>query len=122
MMRDDLPSFNMRVVLFELSDDTVVDRLSRRIMCVNTACQKVYSTAIQTPTKCTTCSGELTRRADDEPEVIRKRLAIYAQHKDEMLAEYRRYGVTIETFNVERIGLDDMFTQFSKLLNFQVSV
>lgn len=122
IMREDMPDFNLRVVLFELSDDTVVARLSSRVMCVNTACQQVYSTAIEAPTQCAACGDALTRRADDEPEVIRKRLAIYAQHKDEMLAEYARYGIAIETFNVENVALADMFTQFSKLLGTQASV
>lgn len=115
MMRDDLPNFALRVVLFELSDDVIVDRLSNRIVCENMSCQKVYSAA-RGLTECSLCSGTLMRRPDDEPEVVRKRLAVYAKHKEELLAAYEEHNVRIEIFDVEGIAFDDMFTQFSKVL------
>ncbi len=80
-----------KVVFFDIEDDEVVRRLTSRLVCGNKACQAVYSTVAKPPKiagKCDKCSADLVKRADDDEVVIRKRLAVYATHKQELLDFY----------------------------------
>ena len=62
------------VLLFDIDDDELVQRLSGRTVCEN--CQTPY-TGREPGTACDKCGGTLVRRKDDEPEAIRNRLAVY---------------------------------------------
>jgi len=39
--------FNFRVILFEISDEIVIDRLKSRLICSNRQCQAIFSTKTQ---------------------------------------------------------------------------
>ena len=116
MMAENLPSYQMRVVPFELSSEVIVERLSQRLVCANTSCQKSL-VRLLSHHHVSFVLLLLVRRPDDEPDVIRKRLSVYADHEAALLAAYDRLGLTIERFDVEHVALDDMFAQFNKLLN-----
>lgn len=120
MIQEVLPDYRPRVVLFEISDQALVQRLSRRLVCKNTECQEIY-TASDNLSMCAACSAPLERRKDDTIEVVEKRLQIYADHKDAMLKAYRELGITVDVFDVEHVQLGDMYTQFSKVLYHQNS-
>jgi adenylate kinase len=61
-------------LLFDVTDDELVKRLSGRTVC--DTCQTPYM-GLEPGTKCNKCGGTLVRRKDDEPESIRNRLKVY---------------------------------------------
>lgn len=79
------------VALFDVSDETAVDRLGGRWTCAK--CGAGYHERHMPPKKaglCDTCGGELKQRSDDKPETIRERLRVYAQQTAALVDEYAR--------------------------------
>ncbi|MEM2902584.1 MAG: adenylate kinase [Candidatus Bathyarchaeia archaeon] len=71
------------VVYLEVPDETIVERLSTRIICEK--CGAIYNEKYlkpKNPGTCDKCGGLLRKRKDDEPEVILERLKVY--RKDTM--------------------------------------
>ena len=69
------------VVSIEIDDEVIVERMDGRRVC--TACGAPYHVKNMPPKVegvCDACGGELKERADDKPEVVRDRLAVY--HKE----------------------------------------
>lgn len=62
------------VLVFEIDDDRLVERLSARTVCDR--CQTPY-TGRAAGEPCDKCGGRLIRRKDDEPEAVRNRLRVY---------------------------------------------
>lgn len=90
----------------DVPTDVIVERLSTRVECAD--CAKVVSASFVVDGKCPQCgNSKLTRRADDEPEVIRKRLDNYQQQTAPLIEHYRKLGklvaingsLPIETIN-----------------------
>jgi adenylate kinase len=73
------------VVDIEVPEDTLVRRLSTRLIC--SVCG---TTAVPASTKCAKCGGALIQRIDDDPGVIRERLRIYARDTRSIVEYYRR--------------------------------
>ena len=72
-----------------LSDPEVIKRLSSRLECMK--CKASYGPAHK-PKKagvCDLCGGELVKRKDDTPELIRKRLETYHDETEPLLEYYR---------------------------------
>lgn len=68
------------VLRFAVDDEEVVERLSGRRVCRE--CGAVYHVSANPPSEegvCDVCGGELYQRDDDQEEVIRTRLASYAE-------------------------------------------
>ncbi|MFH1098647.1 MAG: nucleoside monophosphate kinase, partial [Candidatus Uhrbacteria bacterium] len=86
------------VIGLQIGDSEAIRRLADRWICV---CGKPYA-GQELPLrsgekmKCAACNGKLFRRPDDEPVAIRRRLEIYHERTEPVLAEYRRRGVLIE--------------------------
>ena len=118
MMRDEMPGYRARVVLFDIEHETIIDRIKNRIECSSVDCRKVFSMHVfsGTPVVCPVCGAKLNRRSDDKADVVKKRLLVYEEHKKELLSSYRRLGIPVAVFKVDEIPLHEMFTQFSKLL------
>ncbi len=79
-----------------ISDDEAVDRLSGRVQC--TKCRQTYHLKHSPPIKkdmCAICGGDLVRRADDTPSVIRKRLETYHFMTEPLTRYYRQRGVLL---------------------------
>jgi len=78
------------VVNLNVPDNVIVKRLSARLQCKN--CGAIYNEITMQPKvagKCDKCGGELFKRVDDQPEVIRERLKVY-QKASEPVVEYYR--------------------------------
>lgn len=118
IMKDTMPEYSARVVLFDISHETIIDRIKNRIECTSVDCRKVFSAHVfgGTPVVCPVCGAQLHRRSDDSVDVVRKRLAVYEENKAELLQRYQELGMTIEVFDVENVALHEMFTSFSRLL------
>jgi adenylate kinase len=81
-------------ILFEVSDDEVIRRLSGRRTCP--ACGRVYHVAFSpplTPDHCDADAHELVLRADDNPQTIQTRLAVYRRENRPLTEYYRELGL-----------------------------
>ena len=82
------------VVSFEISDETIVDRMSGRRVCPG--CGRTYHTA-HLPSKkgeeCEDCGAKLSIRADDAPDVVRSRLEVYHSVTEPLKAYYESKGM-----------------------------
>jgi adenylate kinase len=84
------------VLMFDIDDDELVQRLSARTVCEQ--CQTPY-TGREAGSKCSNCGGTLMRRKDDEPDAVRNRLAVYRRQTEPVLAWYEQHGTKIATVN-----------------------
>ena len=86
-------------VLFDVSEEAVVQRLSGRRVCKN--CGAIFH-VVNNPPKvagvCDVCGGELYQRDDDEETAIRQRLASFRKDTEPVLSFYEKLGklVTID--------------------------
>ncbi len=82
------------VVYIEVSEEEVVRRLSSRRICSD--CGKIYNTLFKKPEKegvCDECGGDLYRREDDEPEVIRDRYSTFIEETSPLIDYYEERGL-----------------------------
>lgn len=104
------------VVLFNASDQVLMDRISGRIQC--RLCGKIYHTTNLKPKvegKCDIDNGELFQRDDDKPEAIKKRFADYEKLTKPIVDFYRKKGVL---FEVDAAGaIDPILEQVYKKLD-----
>lgn len=80
-------------VLLDVSDETVVERMSGRRVC--STCGASYHIAARPPKQeglCDLCGGALIRRSDDAPETVRRRLDLYHRETEAVEAFYRQRG------------------------------
>ncbi len=84
------------VISLEVSDDTIVTRMSGRRVCAN--CGASYHVEFK-PSKdgatCDSCGTELSIRRDDSPEVVKSRLDIYHEQTEPLKAYYEKTGKLI---------------------------
>ena len=82
------------VILLEVSDDTVVQRLASRRVC--SSCGAIYN-AIAHPPKiegvCDICCSKVIQRDDDKESVIRNRLAVYHEQTLPLVEYYEKKGM-----------------------------
>ncbi|MGI8497288.1 MAG: adenylate kinase [Gemmatimonadaceae bacterium] len=95
------------VLMFDVPDEELVQRLSGRTVC--DVCQTPYSgRAPGTP-----CDrkdgGKLVRRADDEPEAIRRRLHVYREQTAPVLDWYRKKGARVVA--IDAVGPKEDITE-----------
>ncbi|MDA8131069.1 MAG: adenylate kinase [Elusimicrobia bacterium] len=81
------------VVFLNVSEEEVTRRLGARRTC--TGCGKIYNTISAPPAKenvCDACGKPLMVRDDDKPAVIDRRLQVYRDQTEPLLAYYRASG------------------------------
>ncbi len=77
----------------EVEDEVIVRRMSGRRTCRDcSATFHVENNPPRTEGRCDFCGGELTVRADDAPETVRKRLATYHSETEPLKAFYSERG------------------------------
>ena len=82
-----------KVLSIVVSDEEVVRRLSTRRNCRR--CNTVYGETNQAPLRegtCDRCHDKLYQRPDDQPDIVKKRLAIFHNQTEPLIAYYRRAG------------------------------
>ena len=63
------------IILLEVKNQTVIERLSTRRTCLG--CKEIYNTRTYKNTECEKCGATLTQRDDDKPQAIKHRLEVY---------------------------------------------
>lgn len=96
------------VLLFNVPDELLVERLSGRTMC--DVCQMPF-TGREPGEPCGINGhepqGTLIRRKDDEPEAVRNRLAVYASQTSPVIQWYEEHGANIRC--IDAVGsLDEV--------------
>jgi len=82
------------VVYFDLPEEKIVRRLSGRLICAR--CGAIYHMEHHPPRQpgiCDVDEGPLYRRDDDQPEVVRKRIQVYREETQPLVAFYRERGL-----------------------------
>lgn len=80
----------------DLSDEDIVERTSKRVICSNKSCGEIYNLEFKKPSQegiCDICESTLEQRDDDKPETIRKRLATYQEKTGVLVDYYAEKGV-----------------------------
>jgi adenylate kinase len=105
------------VVVLRADDDVIVRRLSGRRACTN--CGAVYHVETDPPKQegvCDNCGAALVLRPDDAPETIRRRLAVYREQTEPVLAHYRGTGTRVHEIDGDR-PIDTVQAELVELLS-----
>ena len=76
-----------------VEDEILVSRLSKRLLCKS--CGHIHHEEFSPPSwagVCDACGGELYRRPDDDPEVVRERLRVYQEQTRPLIDFYEERG------------------------------
>ena len=90
------------VILLDVDDETVVERLCGRRMCKK--CGRIFHVSFKpssTGDLCDECGGELYQRDDDKEEVIRQRLAVYHSQTAPLVDYYGKAGLLLRVPGAE---------------------
>ena len=83
-------------------DETIVERVSSRRVCVN--CQSGFNIITLMPKQegiCNKCQGKLIQRDDDKPETVKKRLDVYRKEIKSLIDFYKEKGL-LKNINAEQ--------------------
>ncbi|MGH7265436.1 MAG: adenylate kinase [Candidatus Rokuibacteriota bacterium] len=86
-----------RVVVFDIGEDALVERLGGRRVCPR--CGRNYHVRFSPPARpgvCDACGTTLVQRSDDEESTVRRRLGVYARDTRPLIERYRGRGL-VET-------------------------
>ncbi|MBI4410407.1 MAG: adenylate kinase [Gemmatimonadetes bacterium] len=84
------------VVVIEVPEDVLVQRLSGRRQCPHCgAVHNVYFTPPRQPGVCDRCGANLAQRSDDDAATVRRRLTVYREQTEPLVAYYRRRGTPV---------------------------
>jgi adenylate kinase len=82
------------VILLDVPDNVVIERLSGRRMCRN--CGSIFHVSFNPSSRgdiCDKCGGEIYQRDDDREEVIRNRLKVYHEQTAPLIEYYENEGI-----------------------------
>lgn len=103
-------------------DEDIIKRIVNRRMCSNKECGAIYNTVFS-PSKvenvCDVCGSELVKRADDNEETVRQRLAVYHKTANELLNYYKNENIlfTIYPDIYSKTVFEDNIAQVESYLN-----
>jgi len=92
------------VLSIEISDAEIEERMSGRRVCQS--CGAPYHVKARPPKKegvCDSCGGALVQRADDRPETVRDRLAVYHAETEPLKGFYEQKGLLSQVANQSTI-------------------
>jgi len=109
---DDLDRAVDLVILFEAPDEVLVKRLSGRRSCPEDG--SVYNVFYNPPEEegiCDRCGGELVHRADDDEETVARRLEVYQDETQPLIAFYAEHEAPLERIPADR-DVDEIYVDF----------
>lgn len=104
------------VLSLEVPDEEIIKRAAGRFVCRQ--CGAIYNRDISPPLKdhiCDNCGGEVYRRTDDEPEVVRKRLKVYREQTQPLIEYYDHQGA-LTTFDGNQ-SPDAVYIELKRYVN-----
>jgi adenylate kinase len=104
------------VVLIDVPEDELVERLAGRRMC--RGCGKGYHVVFDPPQKadvCDACGSELYQRTDDNEATVRNRLTVYRAQTEPLVGYYEQRGVLRNVHGGGKMP-DEVFAQVERLL------
>lgn len=118
LLKDDaFKHFDLKLVRFIVSEQTVIDRIGGRMICKNKACQTIYGK--KNPSKvagvCDKCGKTLIKRVDDTQAVIKDRYKTYYDQEVELLVSFEKAGVKPKDVSAEQ-EIDAVFADFEKII------
>jgi adenylate kinase len=105
------------VIVLEVPDEALVQRLSGRRSCPN--CGSVYNVYFDKPKqdeRCDRCNTELVQRVDDKKETVVRRLDVYKQQTSPIIEYYQNHGAPVHTIDGDR-GIDDVQRDILEILD-----
>jgi adenylate kinase len=93
------------VLNIEVPDETIVRRMSGRRTCAK--CGATYHIDYNPPKTegiCDNCGAQLTIRKDDDPEIVKNRLAVYHSETEPLKAFYEEKGVLKTVIGQEKLA------------------
>jgi adenylate kinase len=90
------------VLVFEIPEEELVRRISGRVVCEG--CQ-TPATGRDVGEQCAKCGGRLVRRADDEPDAVRHRLAVYKKQTAPVIDWYDNHEANV--IRLDAVGTPD---------------
>ena len=87
------------VASIEVPRDVILDRLTTRRTCSNSACQEIYNIKSNPPAagdKCKKCGSPTIQRADETVEAISKRLDVYNEKTAPLIGYYEKKGMLLK--------------------------
>lgn len=94
-----------KVLSLEVSDETIVERLSGRRECK--ACGTPYHVVYKPTSKpgvCDACGGELIQRADDNEETVKNRIQVYHDQTEPIKEYYQNKGMLVVAYGQEELS------------------
>lgn len=94
-----------KVLSLEVSDETIIERLSGRRECK--ACGTPYHVTYKPTTKegiCDACGGELIQRADDNEETVKNRIQVYHDQTEPIKEYYEKLGKLVIAYGQEELA------------------
>ncbi len=91
------------VIILDVPDETLVQRLSGRRSCPN--CGAVYNVFFEKPKndeKCDRCDSELVQRVDDKRDTVVRRLEVYKQQTAPIIDYYKQRGARVQFVDGDR--------------------
>ena len=82
-----------KALYIRVAPEELARRLTGRLVC--RGCQTPYhedSSPPREPGRCDSCGGELYQRDDDRPEAVKKRIQVYTDETEPLIAHYLRAG------------------------------
>jgi adenylate kinase len=105
------------VISLEVPEPEILRRLLGRLTCSSPNCNAIYQVDTMPPRRpglCDKCGSALIQRADEDPAVIRKRLAVYAEQTAPLLYYYRHTGRLHQIDGT--IGVENVVKEIARLL------
>jgi adenylate kinase len=91
------------VVVLDVPDEALVQRLSGRRSCPN--CGSVYNVYFDKPKvaeQCDRCNSKLVQRADDQRDTVVRRLEVYKAQTSPIIDYYQKHGADIQFIKGDR--------------------
>jgi adenylate kinase len=104
------------VILIDVPEDELVERLAGRRMCKG--CGKGYHVVFDPPQRegvCDVCGAELYQRSDDNETTVRNRLVVYRAQTEPLVGYYEGHGVLRTAHGGGKMP-DEVFAQVEQLL------
>ena len=103
------------VIYLRVPEEELLRRLSGRRICPS--CNAIYQVDTMPPKVagiCDQCGAALIQRQDEQVEVVRNRLRVYAEQTAPLLEHYRRQGLLHEIDGT--IGVENVMAELARLL------